>query len=334
MPDKIGRNDPCPCGSGKKYKHCCLSVGPRGGPVAESVRDDIDRVLAGRSFDSLDEVNTALFEMTVERNRAPRDAFDGLSSEQVARLFSEPFDSPEIVEFRRHFDGLPTGPLSNLFLMLAVKLANHRVKATKTGNLPRRLCREIAEHFLGLAGYQQYTQYRGINSETDFHELNRTRYIAELAGLIQRDKGYFMLTDEARALLVDDKPELYFKLLRTCAQEFNWAWGDRHQELAIIQHSFAFTLRLLARYGESWRKAGFYAEAFIRAFPVALDEPPDLDIYPAELAVNNAYQHRALQKFAVFAGLAETDGLEHEPGLRDWRVRKTRLLDEVVQFSV
>ena len=23
--DKIGRNDPCPCGSGKKYKNCCLS---------------------------------------------------------------------------------------------------------------------------------------------------------------------------------------------------------------------------------------------------------------------------------------------------------------------
>src|SRR5207244_424145 len=22
--EKIGRNDPCPCGSGKKYKHCCL----------------------------------------------------------------------------------------------------------------------------------------------------------------------------------------------------------------------------------------------------------------------------------------------------------------------
>ena len=23
--EKIGRNDPCPCGSGKKYKKCCLS---------------------------------------------------------------------------------------------------------------------------------------------------------------------------------------------------------------------------------------------------------------------------------------------------------------------
>lgn len=24
MTEKIGRNDPCPCGSGKKYKACCL----------------------------------------------------------------------------------------------------------------------------------------------------------------------------------------------------------------------------------------------------------------------------------------------------------------------
>jgi hypothetical protein len=22
---KVGRNDPCPCGSGKKYKHCCMN---------------------------------------------------------------------------------------------------------------------------------------------------------------------------------------------------------------------------------------------------------------------------------------------------------------------
>jgi hypothetical protein len=24
MSDKVGRNDPCPCGSGKKYKQCCM----------------------------------------------------------------------------------------------------------------------------------------------------------------------------------------------------------------------------------------------------------------------------------------------------------------------
>lgn len=33
---KIGRNQPCPCGSGKKYKHCCLAAqqtGAIGSPV-------------------------------------------------------------------------------------------------------------------------------------------------------------------------------------------------------------------------------------------------------------------------------------------------------------
>ena len=25
MTKKIGRNDPCPCGSGKKYKKCCIN---------------------------------------------------------------------------------------------------------------------------------------------------------------------------------------------------------------------------------------------------------------------------------------------------------------------
>jgi uncharacterized protein len=25
-PTKIGRNDPCKCGSGKKYKKCCLQA--------------------------------------------------------------------------------------------------------------------------------------------------------------------------------------------------------------------------------------------------------------------------------------------------------------------
>lgn len=25
MADEPGRNDPCPCGSGDKYKHCCMN---------------------------------------------------------------------------------------------------------------------------------------------------------------------------------------------------------------------------------------------------------------------------------------------------------------------
>ena len=31
---KISRNDPCPCGSGKKYKQCCGKSGPKKGAFA------------------------------------------------------------------------------------------------------------------------------------------------------------------------------------------------------------------------------------------------------------------------------------------------------------
>jgi hypothetical protein len=29
MRRRIGRNDPCPCGSGKKFKHCCAGKADR-----------------------------------------------------------------------------------------------------------------------------------------------------------------------------------------------------------------------------------------------------------------------------------------------------------------
>ncbi|MDO5674980.1 MAG: SEC-C metal-binding domain-containing protein [bacterium] len=33
---KIGRNQPCPCGSGKKYKHCCLRAEQAAKPAAST----------------------------------------------------------------------------------------------------------------------------------------------------------------------------------------------------------------------------------------------------------------------------------------------------------
>ena len=32
MSNKLSRNDPCPCGSGLKYKRCCLNAGPPPAP--------------------------------------------------------------------------------------------------------------------------------------------------------------------------------------------------------------------------------------------------------------------------------------------------------------
>ena len=74
---KIGRNAPCPCGSGKKYKACCGSQakGPAGktvpsageplvtvrreGPMPsmEGTLSDLRRLLEGKNFETTEEMN-------------------------------------------------------------------------------------------------------------------------------------------------------------------------------------------------------------------------------------------------------------------------------------
>ena len=51
----IGQNEPCPCGSGKMYKHCCLGKEPP--PRMSSVMDELRAAIAGKTFNSIDDAN-------------------------------------------------------------------------------------------------------------------------------------------------------------------------------------------------------------------------------------------------------------------------------------
>jgi tetratricopeptide (TPR) repeat protein len=59
---KTGRNDPCPCGSGKKYKHCCLEKDRAAELVpaaAKRAELEVQRATLARQ---MDEYQTALLE--------------------------------------------------------------------------------------------------------------------------------------------------------------------------------------------------------------------------------------------------------------------------------
>ena len=62
--DKIGRNDPCPCGSGKKYKRCCLLQKESASGFADvdrrSALDGLER-FAGEKLEAADEVASTFF---------------------------------------------------------------------------------------------------------------------------------------------------------------------------------------------------------------------------------------------------------------------------------
>jgi hypothetical protein len=66
MNEKVGRNDPCPCGSGKKFKSCCMNK-PKPLPFKAKLLSQPKGVdLMARTFGSHIEKAEKLFPQTPE----------------------------------------------------------------------------------------------------------------------------------------------------------------------------------------------------------------------------------------------------------------------------
>ncbi len=243
-----GRNDPCPCGSGKKFKGCCLGkdglgTSGRGGTGASA---ELRQALEGRQFTSLSEVQEFIEHHTQQRNQTPVDEFHGLSPEQMHRMLHFPFASPEVIRFPAILDTNPKAPILTLFSLLTETIGEQGLKPTAKGNLPQKFCREAALAYWGETAYRENTRLGGINREYDFPDLHITRLVAELAGLIRKHKGRFILGRDCRALLAGEGPAaIYPRLFRAYVEQFNWAYRDRRVELRFIRATFLFTLYLL-----------------------------------------------------------------------------------------
>ena len=86
---KIGRNDPCSCGSGKKYKHCCMDSLSK---QRTELLDDMAQVVAMNPNLSLDELNLVMQHKVQERNNRPHAELCGLTPTQMANWLYGPFN--------------------------------------------------------------------------------------------------------------------------------------------------------------------------------------------------------------------------------------------------
>jgi tetratricopeptide (TPR) repeat protein len=92
MSKKIGRNDPCYCGSGKKYKKCCLTkdtVAKRQHPSsAQSLLDNLMESIAFADDDNLDELSNSIVDLI---NEGKLDEAESACNE-LERCFPEMID--------------------------------------------------------------------------------------------------------------------------------------------------------------------------------------------------------------------------------------------------
>ncbi len=189
--------------------------------------------------------------------------------------------------------------------------------------------------YWGEATYRENTRFAGVNREEDFIDLKITRIVAQQAGLIRKYKGRFILSRDCRTLLAGDGlATLYPRLFRAYVEQFNWSYRDRYPEIRFTQTAFLFTLYLLLRYGDTWRPHEFYADSFLRAFPMVLHEIPPDSVFTPEEEVRSCYTWRTLVHFAGFFGLASVEPVSDERFCRQFRVKRLPLLNEAVQFHM
>ena len=332
---KTGRNDPCPCGSGKKYKKCCLETeGPPKG--AEDTLAEVRHMFEEGHFSSPEEAQGFADKSITQINKKPVDDFQGLSREQMYRMIYHPADSPDLITFPEVLDAKPSAPVVTLFVLLLDAIGDKGLKPTAKGNLPRNFCREAARKYWGEEKYQERTRFGNINREEDFNELHVTRIVAELAGLVRKYKGRFILSRKCKKLIIDHGMKaVYPLLLETYAIKFNWPYRDAYQDIGIIQSSFLFNLYLLAEFGSDERPNSFYEEAFLLAFPNALEEAGHSPIFTPEEDVRSCYTWRMLMNFFSFFGLAEIVSTDPDKRFNvEYSVKKRPLLDASVRFHV
>jgi hypothetical protein len=326
---KTGRNDPCPCGSGKKYKHCCLGTpGDRESRgSAQVIADKIAEAAAEQPFESLEEINAFTAQLTNERNQWALTEFCGLSPEQMTQVLYKPFDSPTAIRFSTDFTPPYNVRIMLIFRGLVEAIGEGGLKPTAKGNLPLKLCKMLAQELPEDDEDRSLLRYRSIRSEVDFEELHCTRLVAELAGLVRKYRGKFVLTRKCRDMLAKQNNGcLYFELFKAYTTKFNWAYRDGYPEAEIVQNSFLYTLFLLTSFGDTERSQQFYEGKFVTAFPMALDLFPETSYSSTDEQARRVYFLRALDRFASFFGLAELK-LESEELYRSkYVVRQTALL--------
>jgi hypothetical protein len=298
------------------------------------LHDEIAQFLEGQST-SIEDVNIKIAELQNRQNDASLAEFHGFSPRQMYQCLYFPFESEELVLFPAT---LESRQVSSRAAFLITSLLNGigegGLKLTVRGNLPRKFVQEIAQAY-----YQQWpTKFEplSIRTETDVLPLHVVHLVAQLAGFIRKQKGTLFLTAKVRkTMAVDGIRKIYPLFFKAYIEKFDWSYQDGHDELALLQSTFLFTLYLLHRYGQEWRPHSFYEDAFVQAFPMLLEEivPRPWHDNPEE-PLRRCYTLRMLERFANFFGFIDFEETKQDPLHPEWRLRATPLLSELVHFYI
>ena len=223
MSKKIGRNDPCPCGSGKKYKHCCLRAQETA--ISEAKQQILD-ILSNQSFDNLQELTSFLKTHTDNSNNRPLASMCGISPNQMHEWIYGDYEALAKKYIRRPSNLSACPVLTYVDVILsAIAAQDGALKATAQGNLPLKVVSSATaatKSFTLTEDGSIPEEFKG-RSEQKFLMLNYARTLAQLAGLIDLQKGHFTASQDVLTRYQNEGIEAFFdQLIKAALTQYTW----------------------------------------------------------------------------------------------------------------
>lgn len=331
---KLGRNDPCHCGSGKKFKRCCMSSVSK---QHAQVFDDVEAMLAMNPNLSIDELNVALQHKVQDRNNQPHPDFCGVTPTQMANWLYAPFAELQWVSISTP-DSLSASPVMRyLALILDEAMAQEGAfKATSKGNLPAKLVKQASELLSEFAVAQfprniSISEFAGSN-EDKFNALHYTRVLAEISGIIYRRSGRYHVKKTAQKQYQALGIQAFFKpMLEAAISKYNWSYLDGFEYDVDLRTFWLFMLWRI----QNHNSLDQLVEEVITAFPDLIQSLPTDDYFSPERNLSMLIESRFIERFLQFWGFVTIDPRRYinaEPVARVVQVQP--LLKQTFQFTI
>lgn len=244
----------------KQVSHSAEATPDRPRAMPPEVRKAIEEVMASEEFTTPDEINSELAKLSRAHNTRPREEFQGLSPEQMIRLLYREWDSPDSGMQCREDLTLDEADTAEIFhnarVFLTALQHEKGVKATAVaGNLNRKFVLAMVETMRWPEGYtEELWFFNKVLNEEDVDHLHVLRIVLDIAGLIRRRKGRFLITKKGSTLLGEAKAGvLYTTLFRAYFTEFNLGYSDRIEEYPEVQQTIRYSLYVLGKAAHKWR---------------------------------------------------------------------------------
>jgi hypothetical protein len=373
MASTTGRNDPCPCGSGKKYKHCCLNKQdnvlpfPGTGGLDEKLREyqklvenwdhadgpvpsfmefqgspnlatksihDLNQKIGDRVFQSKKELQDFMNQHMLSSNSAPLKEFLGMSPSQMYSVLHKSFfDNTALIELNER---ISHELLAGAPVLKQCCFLLQSLSESEKGIKATQLGnfpRKLTQEF-----YDKFIKEHDIFKDTpmkedDVPELQEIRFFLTDSGLMKKQHGQLSLTQKGKKFLHDDNPFEQYKLL---FQFFGVTFNWLYRTRYPDPFEFIQNSLIFCLYILKHKAGGFInGDKLADVFKNAFPEfVKDMSSFDRYNMVSSGFCYLFLDKFARHFGLVEKKGDKRTYLSSEDQYRRTELFEGVFVWRV